>query len=110
VEPRPDILVANEPALYRYVLASELTLLRPSFPVAQVDAADLDSTVSRIRPRLVICSQLTEIVRQNVTTSIVLYPDGTNQAILDVDGQQRVLPNPELTDLLVAVDTALDRG
>jgi hypothetical protein len=109
VDLRPDILVANEPAMYRGVLASELTLLRPGLPVAMVEPADLDMAVARIHPRLVICSQLTKIVRQHATASIVLYPDGTNRAILDVDGQQQELPNPDLSDLLVAVDAALDR-
>jgi hypothetical protein len=110
VEPRTDILVANEPAMYRGVLASELTLLRPGLPVAMVEPADLDMAVARIHPRLVICSQLTKIVRQHATASIVLYPNGANRAILDVDGQQQVLPNPDISDLLVAVDAAMERG
>jgi hypothetical protein len=109
VEPRADILVANEPAMYRGILASELSLLRPSLPVASVEPADLDTAVARIHPRLVICSKLTKFVCQHVTASIVLYPNGTNRAILDVDGQKQVLPNPGLTDLLVAVDAAMER-
>jgi hypothetical protein len=109
VEPRSDILVANEPAMYRGILASELSLLRPNLPVALVEPADLDSAVARSHPRLVICSQVTEIVRQHATASLVLYPNGMNRAILDVDGEQQVLPNPDLTDLLVAVDTAMER-
>ena len=109
MKPRPDILVANEPAMYRGVLASELSLLRPTLPVALVEPADLDSAVARIHPRLVICSEVTEIVRQHAVASIVLYPNGTNRAILDVDGQQQVLPNPDLTDLLIAVDAAMER-
>ena len=109
MEPHPNILVANEPAMYRGVLASELSLLRPSLPIATVEPADLDTAVAHIHPRLVICSQLTKIVRQHATASILLYPNGTNRAILDVDGQQQVLPNPDLTDLLDAVDTAMER-
>ena len=109
MEPRTDILVANEPAMYRGVLASELTLLRPGLPVAMVEPADLEMAVARIHPRLVICSQLTKIVRQHATASIVLYPNGTNRAILHVDGQQQVLPNPDISDLLVAVDAAMER-
>jgi hypothetical protein len=95
--------------MYRGVLASELSLLRPTLPVALVEPADLDSAVARIHPRLVICSEVTEIVRQHAVASIVLYPNGTNRAILDVDGQQQVLPNPDLTDLLIAVDAAMER-
>ena len=109
MESRHNILVANEPAMYRAVLASELSLLRPHLPVALVEPADLDSVVARFHPRLVICSQLTKTVRQHAAASIVLYPNGTNRAILDVDGQQQELPNPDLSDLLVAVDAALER-
>jgi hypothetical protein len=109
VEPHPNILIANEPAMYRGILASELSLLRPCLPVALVEPADLDTAVARLHPRLVICSQLTKIVRQHAAASIVLYPNGTNRAILDVDGQQQVLPNPDLSDLLGAVDAAMER-
>jgi hypothetical protein len=109
VEPRPDILVAIEPAMYRGVLATELSLLRPSLRVALVEPADLDTAVARFHPRLVICSQLTKIVRQHAAASIVLYPNGTNRAILDVDGQQQVLPTPDLTNLMIAVDAAMEQ-
>jgi hypothetical protein len=109
VEPRPDILIANEPAMYRGVLASELSLLRPSLPFVLVEPADLNAAVARIQPQLVICSQLTKMVRQHATASIVLYPNGTNRAILDVDGQQQVLLNPDLSELLVAVDAAMEQ-
>jgi len=95
--------------MYRGVLASELSLLRPTLPVALVEPDDLDTVVARIRPRLVICSQLTEVVREHAGASIVIYPNGGNWAILDVDGKQQVLPNPELTDLLGAVDAAVGR-
>jgi hypothetical protein len=95
--------------MYRGVLASELSLLRPSLPFALVEPADLNAAVARIQPRLVICSQLTKMVRRHATASIVLYPNGTNRAILDVDGQQQVLLNPDLSELLVAVDAAMEQ-
>ena len=104
----PHILVANEPAAYRDMLASELPRLRPHLTVLQVEPADLDSVVTRIHPRLVICSRLTHAIRQHATALIVLYPHGTNRAILDIDGEQQVLPNPELTELLAAIDNAFD--
>jgi hypothetical protein len=95
--------------MYRGVLASELSLLRPSLPFVLVEPADLNAAVARIQPQLVICSQLTKMVRQHATASIVLYPNGTNRAILDVDGQQQVLLNPDLSELLVAVDAAMEQ-
>ena len=100
------VLVANEPAGYRDTLASELPHLRPSLTVFLVDPADLDATVARMRPRLVICSELTASIRQHASASIVLYPEGRNQAILEVNGQRQVLWNPRLVELLAVVDVA----
>ena len=101
-----DVLVANDPAAYRDMLASELPFLRPHLTVLQVDPADLEAAVVRLRPRLVVCSELTELVRQHASAWIMLYPNGANQAIVDVAGQQRRLLNPGLTDVLIAVDVA----
>src|SRR5215213_791378 len=94
-----QILVANEPALYRDVLSSQLPILRPGLRVLVVDPAELDAAVARLRPRLVICSELTEAVRQCATATLVLDPLGTNRAVLDVAGQHQVLLNPRLADL-----------
>jgi hypothetical protein len=102
-----QILVANEPLVYRDVLGSQLPLLRPGLTVLVVDPADLDDAVARLRPRLVICSELTETVRQFATAAFVLDPLGTNRAVLTVGGQHQVLLNPRLADLLAAVDTAV---
>ena len=107
---KPHILVANEPAAYRDMLGSEVPRLRPHLTVLLVDPTDLDAAVVDIRPRLVICSELTEITRQHAAASIVLYPEGRNHAILDIAGEQRMLPDPELTDLLAAIDAAVGHG
>src|SRR5215213_5018581 len=105
-----QILVANEPALYRDVLSSQLPGLRPGLTVLRVDPVELDEAVARLRPRLVICSELTEAVRQFATAALVLDPLGTNRAVLTIDGQHQVLRNPRLADLLAAVDTAVGQG
>jgi DNA-binding IclR family transcriptional regulator len=103
---RAHVLVANEPPTYRDLLASELPRLRPRLTVLLVDPADLDEALAQMRPRLVICSELTDSVRQHGIASIVLYPEGRNQAILDIAGAHQVLPNPAVSDLLAAVDAA----
>src|SRR5919112_3030879 len=95
-----QILVANEPLVYRDVLSSQLPRLRPGLTVLRVDPAELDDAVARLRPRLVICSELTEAVRQCATAALVLDLLGTNRAVLTVDGQHQVLLNPQLADLL----------
>ena len=106
----PQILVANEPLVYRDVLSSQLPRLRPGLTVLVVEPAELDEAVARLRPRLVICSELTEAVHQFATAALVLDPLGTNRAVLTIDGQHRVLLNPRLADLLAAVDTAVGQG
>ena len=103
----PQVLVANEPLLYRDLLGSVLPRLRPNLTVLRVDPADLDDALAQLRPRLVICNEVTDSIRQFATAALVLDPDGTHRAILDVEGQQTVLLNPQLTDLLAAVDAAV---
>jgi hypothetical protein len=63
--------------------------------------------MARLRPRLVICSELTEAVRQFAAAALMLDHLGTNRAVLTVDGQHQVLLNPQLADLLAAVDAAV---
>jgi hypothetical protein len=106
----PQILVANEPFLYRDLLSSLLPRLRPGLTALLVDPTDLDDAVARMRPQLVICSELTGAVRQFATASIVLEPRGRKRAIFNVDGRHQVLLNPRLTDLLAAVDATVGHG
>jgi hypothetical protein len=106
----PQILVANEPLVYRDVLGSQLPRLRPGLTVLLVDPADLDEAVAQLRPRLVICSEVTESIRQFATAALVLAPQSPARAVLTVGGQHQVLLNPQLTDLLAAVDTAVGQG
>jgi hypothetical protein len=103
----PQILVANEPLVFRDVLSSQLPRLRPGLTVLRVDPAELDEAVARLRPRLVICNEVTESIRQFATASLVLAPQSPDRAVLTVDGQHQVLLNPQLTDLLAAVDAAV---
>jgi DNA-binding IclR family transcriptional regulator len=105
-----QILVANQPPTYRDLLGSQLPRLRPNLTVLLVDPADLDDALAEMRPQLVICSEPTDSIRQHGIAALVLDPHGANQAILDVDGQQQVLLNPRLTDLLAAVDAAVSSG
>ena len=57
------IVVANEPRVYREAFAAVLQELRPYIEVICIEPDDLDEKVSHGRPRLVLCSQLTEAVQ-----------------------------------------------
>jgi len=74
---RMRILVANEPRMYRDVLATALQALRPHVAVMTSDPADLDRNVARFEPHLVLCTHLTEAVQTDCLAWIVFYPNGT---------------------------------
>jgi hypothetical protein len=105
-----DIVVAIEPFAYREVLASELPRRRPNLRILTVDPDNLESTVERLSPLLVICTRLSGVVRHCAAAVLVLYPDGENRAILYIDEEQRDWPAPDFADLLVAVDVATKRN
>jgi hypothetical protein len=104
-----DIVVAIEPFVSREVLASELPRRRPNLRILTVDPDNLESTVARLFPLLVICTRLSGMVRHYAAAVLVLYSDGENQAILYIDEQQRVWPTPDFADLLIALDFATRR-
>lgn len=56
-------LVANDPRIYREVIAAALRELRPLVEVVVAEPEELDREVERVRPHLVICNQATAIVR-----------------------------------------------
>ena len=71
-------LIANEPRVYREVISDALMRLRPLIVevFCCVEADDLDGDVARLGPHLVICSRLTESVRERCPCWVMLYPEG----------------------------------
>ena len=104
-----DVLLANEPATYRELLASELPHLRPALCVRAADPGELDAVVAALSPRLVICSRPTTSVEAHATAVIVLYPNGGDQVFINMGGATRVMAAPRLPDLLAAIDATIDR-
>jgi hypothetical protein len=104
---RPTILVANDPPTYREVLAASLAAMYPSLRVVQAVPDALDSALAGSAPLLVVCSRpLGEGWRAGCAT-IVLYPEGANEAVLTIGERSWTLPTPQLADVLAAVDVAL---
>jgi hypothetical protein len=101
---RARILVANEPRAYREVLAGVLRELRPHLHVVLGDPASLDQDAGALRPRLLICSQLTDRIADGPWSWILLYPDGDQQAVVQVEGRRTDLPTVGLDDLLDVID------
>ena len=104
---RPTILVANDPPTYREVLAASLTAMYPGLRVVQATPAALDAALVGRVPLLVVCSRPLRESRRAGCATIVLYPEGENEAVLTIGEQSWTLPNPQLADVLAAVDVAL---
>jgi hypothetical protein len=103
----PLVMVANDPAAYRSVLAQALALLRPDLCVRQLDPADVETVIVTTHPCLIICNQLMEPVRRAARASIVLAVAGEGPAVVSLPGQQWRLANPQLADVLAAIDAAV---
>jgi hypothetical protein len=102
------ILLANEPRAYREALGAALGGLRPSACVRVVEPGQLEETLERYQPHLLICSQLTPSVERLPLAWLVLYREGTSHAELRLDGQWMTTSQVQLDDLLALVDrTAL---
>ena len=97
------ILVANELCTYRETIADVFQELRPHFEVHCIDPDDLDREIARLRPHMVLCSQLTEAVR-SLLAWILLYPDGENRAEISTAGERMTLCDVEFDHLLSILD------
>jgi len=101
---RMRILVANEPRSYRGALATALQALRPHIMVLTGDPTDLDGTILRFEPHLVICSRLTEAVETHCLAWIIFYPNGTRSVEARVAGLRLPETDLDLDQLLAIVD------
>lgn len=102
------VLFANDPRSYREVLAGTTRELRPEIEVRVTAPETLDGELEALAPDLVICSRLTEAVRERVPAWIELYPDGKSLAVVSVEGQRSTFEGLDLPALLSFVDTAVE--
>lgn len=98
------ILVANEPRSYREVIGAAVQALRPHIEVVLSTPDTLERDLARLAPQLVICSALTASIWSRSVTWIVLYPEGTSQAVININGQSTTLDDLEFDHLLRIVD------
>ena len=94
------ILVANEFASYRQTLALVIRDLRPHVEVFETPSECLDEEVARIGPDLVICSRVTNTVKQRVANWVELYPNCKPYSTFYIDGRRRAKRDVQLSDLL----------
>ncbi len=103
------ILVANEPRAYRDVIAGAFQALRPQATVSTAAPEDLDREVLRQAPQLVICSQLTDVVRTWPPAWVLLYPNGESRAVVSLAGEQTTVGEIEFGFLLGLIDRTEQR-
>ncbi len=100
------VLVANDPRVYREVISDALGRMRPLVEVVVAAPEELDGTVARVRPHLVVCSRRSAVVEREALAWVVLYPDGEDRAELGGGAGVRaaLLAGVKLADLLLVVD------
>ncbi len=100
--------MANEPRAYREVLAGTLAELRPRLLVHLLEPAELDETTRRLRPDLVICSQLSAVVRAHAGAWLRLPVWGAEPAEIGTGESGREFLASDLAAVLTAIDAVLD--
>lgn len=101
------VMVANEPRSYREAIGSALGELRPETQVTVASPEELDGAVLSLHPHVVVCSKLTDAVREHVLTWIVLYPDGKPLVVVSVDGEETHPADLMVDGLMEIVDRTI---
>jgi hypothetical protein len=91
---------------YREVISTALKVLRPHLEIFTADAEDLDEEFGRLRPHLVVCSRVTEVVEREAFAWIELYPEHGSESVVSICGHKRVYPEMDLETLLSVLDEA----
>jgi hypothetical protein len=97
-------LIANELRSYREVIATAIRQLRPNVEVIVTEPNELDASVERLCPDLVVCSKATDRVRSGVHAWIELYPDNEAQSVVSIGGRHSTVETIQFSDLLSIVD------
>ena len=103
------VLVVNEPLAYREAVSRAIREMRPRARIRESDPAELYAQLKSFQPRMVICSQLPEVLPAGPEGWVELYPGGSGSSTL-VLGKERVdVPSVQLADLLSVLDKLASR-
>jgi hypothetical protein len=102
------VLIAYEERLHIYGVAIEdaLRRCRPDISVMNVPLEDLKDQLERFAPHLVVCSGSNTIDPGGVAAWIELSPEPTEPSKFCINGEHSEASDPELDELLEAVDAA----
>jgi hypothetical protein len=103
------VVVANEPRAYREVAAEVLSKLRLEVEFLLVDPRDLEETVARLHPDMVVCDEASPVVRASVPVWLELYPGGSDRSVVSVRGRRSTIESIQLSDILLLVDQTVAR-
>lgn len=98
------VLIAMELRSYRQAIASVLQILCPDVSFFQVEPANLDEEITRLRPDLVMCSKVTSLVEGLAPNWVELYPEHGFRSVVSLRGVRSTLDGVELSDLISLVD------
>jgi hypothetical protein len=105
-----DVMVANEPLSYREALAATLREVRPNVGTIVVAPDELDHATFLHKPRLIVCSQLTDTIENRPIAWALLYPEGASWSVLSLAGKRIRDTHIDLGQLLSLIDQAIIYG
>lgn len=100
------VLLTNEPRAYRESIAQVFSQLRPNIEVMTAEPDELEDRILRYRPVMVVCSEATGVVREQVPLWIELYPGYGSRSVVSLEGTRSTIEEIELSDLLAILDRA----
>lgn len=102
--PRPKVVVAIEPRIYREAIGGAIRITRPHLEVAIVDPEELGEKVECLEHGLVICDRSEAMAANGGPAWIEFRPyDGVPTKIC-IDGRRWELEETDFDDLLRVVD------
>ena len=103
------VLVAIEPKMYQEVIAFHISQQRPQAVVALASAQTLQAEAKRMRPHLIIASEVPPRLREQrgfFCFWVELRADGRLDADIKTNGHSTTIRDVSLEDLVALVDKA----
>jgi hypothetical protein len=99
-------VLANELRAYRESIAQVFRQLRPSMEVMTAEPDELEDSVLRLAPEMVVFSEPTGVVRERVPLWVELYPGYGRKSVVGAGEERSTFEEIQLSDLLSMVDRA----
>ncbi len=98
------MLVAIAPRSYREAVALYLHRHRPQAEISIVSPEGVDAEVRRSSPHLVVCNEVSEVVREVTITWVRILFEDSLGAEVSVDGRSERVEDVGMDDLLEVFD------